>query len=179
MCLKLAKNKEFFKSSVLPNLLNLARDKVVNVRISVAFVIFKLYNQKSKSKKIIKDSTLLENEEFLKIAYLLKNDKNKNVNVIFENLNLNPFEITAEDKKISNHLFTNKMNFIQEEFDFIKNLPLDSKIKFVAVPNVNHEITIKPALEEKNKIEDIVENHIAQDNETAKLCENDKNDIII
>ena len=69
------------------------------------------------------------------MAFILKNDKNKNVSIILQNLNLEEFEIPIDYTTFSNHLFINKMNFIKEEFDFIKNLPLDSKLSYTAAPS--------------------------------------------
>ncbi len=47
MSYRLARNKEFFKTYVLFQLNYLIRDKVVNVRLSVAMVVSKLLSRKS------------------------------------------------------------------------------------------------------------------------------------
>jgi hypothetical protein len=104
----------------------------------------------------------------MRIAYILKNDKNKTVSSWLQNQTVKEFNVQEEQKVLSNHLFTNKMSFIKEEFELIRNLPLESKIKF-SPPASN-----KPIVETKN--EDSISSSNTLETETDKLVNNEIGD---
>ena len=63
------------------------------------------------------------NPEFKKIAFILKNDKNKNVNVFFQSIDLQDEKsIFINTDKNSNDLFKNDMEFLKNEFGVLNNI---------------------------------------------------------
>ncbi len=91
------------------------------------------------------DSTC-ENDDFNKLAYHLKRDKNKNVSTLFENIqNIKLVSFTEEESETSNDIFTNKMNILREEFGIVRNLPINSKLKTVEI-KVNKTNTVKTTI---------------------------------
>jgi hypothetical protein len=74
------------------------------------------------SKQILKSKTLwiLSNPIFKKIAFLLKNDSNKNVSKFFARIEANDNDVIV-DSKPSNELFTNDMGYLKEEFGILTN----------------------------------------------------------
>ena len=57
----------------------------------------------------------------------MKIDDNRNVKSLFNDIELNQSEIGFESY---NHLFTNNMNIMIDEFGIYKNLPLNSRSKY-------------------------------------------------
>ena len=86
----------------------------------------------------------------------------------FKTINLNEFQITEDQKKFSNNLFINKMNFIKEEFEFVKNLPLDSKLKYSARPS---NLGLVESEETKSK-EILGDDKVSIDSEKDNLVDN-------
>ena len=67
MCEKLMNNPDLFRSHFLPIMVDLADDKVVNVKLVLAEIVKKHIDQKGK---------LSEDEELLKLRDKLKSDPN-------------------------------------------------------------------------------------------------------
>ena len=104
------------------------------------------------------------------IAYFLKNDKNKNVNNLFQTINLKEFPIPEEQKTSSNHLFINKMSFIMEEFELTKNLPLFSKLK-----NTASNLNLGCIASNQKKSKEIISEKYDIDSEKDNFVKNDEN----
>ena len=119
MCKHIFENKEIWEKDISNLLLDLAYDKIINVRITLAKFIFKVIN-KNKFDYLKNDDTIK------KIVSILKKDKNEVSQFVdkldIENVNVD-LNINVNDKFIDN------MNFVSEEFGITKNVPLESKIK--------------------------------------------------
>lgn len=136
MCYKLARNRQFFKTYAMFQLNYLIRDKVVNVRLSVATTIAKMIT-KNKYPELVAD------DEFQRMAYILKNDKNRTVAGILATYNIKEVAFPDELKASSNHLFINKMHFIKEEFDLTRNLPLDARLKLAPMSQIKQVVEVQ------------------------------------
>ena len=119
MCKHIFENKEIWEKDISNLLLDLAYDKIINVRITLAKFIFKVIN-KNKFDYLKNDDTIK------KIVSILKKDKNEVSQFVdkldIENVNVD-LNINVNEKFIDN------MNFVSEEFGITKNVPLESKIK--------------------------------------------------
>ena len=119
MCRHLFENEEVFKENISELLLDLAYDKVPNVRIILAKFISELLNRE-------KYANLAKNETVRKIVKVLKNDKNSEViNFMAKVKNVEDIEVELE--KNVNIKFTDKMKFVSSEFGITRNVPLNSK----------------------------------------------------
>ena len=119
MCKHIFENKDVWEKDIAPLLLDLAYDKIINVRISLAKFINKVIT-KNKFDYLKNDDTIK------KIVSILKKDKEE-VSCIIEKLDI---EIINVDLNINvNGKFIDNMNFVSKEFGITKNVPLESKIK--------------------------------------------------
>ena len=121
MCRHLFENEEVFKESLSEYLLDLAYDKIPNVKIVLAKFISELLNKE-------KYAHLAKNETVRKIVKVLKNDENKEVINYMDKVN-NVEDIEVELKKNVNIKFTDNMKFVSSEFGITKNVPLQSKFQ--------------------------------------------------
>ena len=121
MCRHLFENEEVFKESLSEYLLDLAYDKIPNVKIVLAKFISELLNKE-------KYAHLAKNETVRKIVKVLKNDENKEVINYMNKVN-NVEDIEVELKKNVNIKFTDNMKFVSSEFGITKNVPLQSKFQ--------------------------------------------------
>ena len=121
MCRHLFENEEVFKENISELLLDLAYDKVPNVKIVLAKFISEILNKK-------KYEHLAKNETIRKIVKILKNDKNQEViNLIAKVKNVDDIDVEL-DKNV-NIKFTDNMEFVSKEFGITKNVPLNSVFK--------------------------------------------------
>ena len=141
MCKHIFENKDVWEKDIAPLLLDLAYDKIINVRISLAKFINKVIT-KNKFDYLKNDDTIK------KIVSILKKDKEE-VSCIIEKLDI---EIINVDLNINvNGKFIDNMNFVSEEFGITKNVPLESKIK----KNSENEIsTSTSSTNEEEKLEE-------------------------
>ena len=121
MCRHLFENEEVFKENISELLLDLAYDKVPNVKIVLARFISEILNKK-------KYGHLAKNETVRKIVKVLKNDKNVEVTNIIANIK-NVEDIEVELEKNVNIKFTDNMKFVSSEFGITRNVPLNSVFK--------------------------------------------------
>ena len=126
MCTHLFENEKIFNECIAQLLIDLAYDKVPNVKIILARLIYKLLTKE-------KYKNLKNNDTIKKIVKILKNDKNKEVvdyiNKI-KNFNydeLNNIEIDLE--KNVNYKFKDNMTFVSKEFGITRNVPLNNIFK--------------------------------------------------
>ena len=121
MCRHLFENEEVFKESISELLLDLAYDKVPNVKIILAKFICELLNKEKYAK-------LAKNETVRKIVKVLKNDKNSEVINYMAKIN-NVEDIEVDLEKNVNILFKDNMKFVSSEFGITRNVPLNSIFK--------------------------------------------------
>ena len=136
MCTDLFENKELYNNKISELLLDLAFDRVVNVRISLAKFMKKVL-KKEKNQWLKNDDTIK------KILTKLRKDKSNEVLSYIKDIN----DVTDLECDIQNvnEKFQDKMNFISEEFGITKNVPLKSV--FRSANNVTNET---PAVETPN-----------------------------
>ena len=121
MCRHLFENEEVFKENISELLLDLAYDKIPNVKI----VLAKFFEDILKKEKY---AHLAKNETVRKIVKVLKNDKNPEViNIIGKIENVEDIEVELE--KNVNIKFTDNMKFVSSEFGITRNVPLNSVFK--------------------------------------------------
>ena len=143
MCRHLFENEEVFKENISELLLDLAYDKVPNVRIILAKFISELLNRE-------KYANLAKNETVRKIVKVLKNDKNSEViNFMAKVKNVEDIEVELE--KNVNIKFTDKMKFVSSEFGITRNVPLNSKIAVKNEPSTTDSDTPGTETPEKNE----------------------------
>jgi len=121
MCRHLFENEEVFKESISELLLDLAYDKVPNVKIVLARFLEEVLKKE-------KYAHLAKNETVRKIVKVLKNDKNPEVINIVEKIQ-NVEDIEVELEKNVNVKFTDNMKFVSSEFGITRNVPLNSVFK--------------------------------------------------
>ena len=121
MCRHLFENEEVFKENISELLLDLAYDKVPNVKIVLAKFISEILNNK-------KYAHLAKNETVRKIVKVLKNDKNLEVTNLIEKIK-NVEDIEVQLEKNVNIKFTDNMKFVSSEFGITRNVPLSSVFK--------------------------------------------------
>ena len=119
MCRHLFENEEVFKECISEYLLDLAYDKVPNVKIVLAKFISELLNKE-------KYAHLAKNETVRKIVKVLKNDKNSEV-INYMNTVKNVEDIDVELDKFVNNKFNDNMKFVSSEFGITRNVPLQNK----------------------------------------------------
>ena len=121
MCRHLFENEEVFKENISELLLDLAYDKVTNVKIVLARFLEEILKKE-------KYAHLAKNETVRKIVKVLKNDKNPEVMNIMEKIQ-NVEDIEVELEKNVNIKFTDNMKFVSSEFGITRNVPLNSVFK--------------------------------------------------
>jgi serine/threonine-protein phosphatase 4 regulatory subunit 1 len=126
MCTNIFEDREICEKYIINYLIKLCNDKVVNVRISLSKVLSKIFKKNELN-------WVWQNEDLVKIAYKLKLDANKNVNILWTDIAVPQADPILES---FNHLFTNNMNILIDEFGIYKNLPLNSRSKY-AVNDTN------------------------------------------
>ena len=118
MCKHLFENEEVFKAYIADLLLDLAYDKITNVRIKLAEFIRDLTGKE-------KYANLKKNETIRKIVKILKNDDSEEVKTIINKIT-DVEDIEVELKKEVNNKFRDIMKFVSDEFGITKNVPLHS-----------------------------------------------------
>ncbi len=142
MCKHIFENKEVWEKNISNLLLDLAYDKIINVRITLAKFICKIINKN-------KYDYLKNDETIKKIVSILRKDKLE-VSQIIDKLDIENVNV---DLNINvNEKFTDKMNFVSEEFGITKNVPLESKIKtnLLNSNEINTNISTPGKKEEEN-----------------------------
>ena len=119
MCKHLFENEEVFKTYIADLLLDLAYDKITNVRIILAQFICGLIKKK-------KYANLKKNETIRKIIKILKSDKSEEIKSLIKDVT-DVEDIEVELNKEVNHKFKDLMKFVSSEFGITKNVPLYSK----------------------------------------------------
>ena len=141
MCKHLFENDEVFKKYIADLLLDLAYDKITNVRIILAEFITQLIKKE-------KYAHLKKNETIRKIIKVLKNDKNEEIKNFIKDVT-DVEDIEVEPSKEVNHKFKDNMKFVSLEFGITKNVPLESV--FMEKKPVNKE-TPRPIEEKQESI---------------------------
>jgi len=140
-------NEELVISTILKYIKMLAFDRVVNVRVTLSKVMSELF--KNKSIRLfylyyLDRPWIFQNTELIKIANMLKNDENKNVSVLFINIDNFGSALFSEDEYFDpNSFFTNKMIVLKDEFGINRNLPINSKINLKHNPLIVNKSTSK------------------------------------
>ena len=155
MCRHLFENEEVFKECISELLLDLAYDKVPNVKIILAKFICELLNNEKYAK-------LAKNETVRKIVKVLKNDKNLEVINYMAKIN-NVEDIEVELEKNVNIKFRDNMKFVSSEFGITRNVPLNSTFK-------DSKFTEKKEAEEP----EIKENEETKQSENEEKKENEE-----
>ena len=119
MCKHLFEDEEVFNANIADLLLDLAYDKIENVKIILAQFLCDLMKKE-------KYAYITKNETVRKIVKVLKNDKTPEVKDIIKNIN-NVEDIEVELNKEVNQKFKDNMKFVSSEFGITKNVPLNSK----------------------------------------------------
>ena len=163
MCRHLFENEEVFKESISELLLDLAYDKVPNVKIILAKFICELLNKEKYAK-------LAKNETIRKIVKVLKNDKNSEVINYMAKIN-NVEDIEVELEKNVNIKFKDNMKFVSSEFGITRNVPLNSAFKEskftdkkeTEEPEINENEETKQSENEEKKENEEKENSIKEE----------------
>ena len=171
MCRHLFENEEVFKESISELLLDLAYDKVTNVKIVLAKFISEILNKK-------KYGHLSKNETVRKIVKVLKNDKNSEVKDLISKIK-NVEDIEVELEKNVNIKFTDNMKFVSSEFGITRNVPLNSTFKESKFSETKQETnepgTKEPETKEIEKNEpEVAKSEEKKDNQETK--ENTQNE---
>ena len=146
----------------------LSKDRIVNVRITLAKVISKEILKKGKFKFFLifiinnlGNPWILKNGNMITILKNLINDKSKGVKAYFNDLSEEQIktinEAESKDIDISDVKFDSKMTILKETFGISRNLPLNSSIKRENLIDVKKEIEIKQK-EKESEIKQIEEN---------------------
>lgn len=174
MCTHLFENKKIFEENISELLIDLAYDRVPNVKIVLAKFINKILTKE-------KYKHLKDNDTVKKIVKILKNDKNKEVLNYIENIQCleGIDDVDIEMEKNVNGKFKDNMNFLSKEFGITKNVPLNSVFKESKFQNdINKQTTNEDKKEENinNEIkeEETQKKDIKEDNkgEESKKEEN-------
>ena len=161
MCRHLFENEEVFKECISELLLDLAYDKVPNVKIILAKFISDLVNKE-------KYTHLKKNETVRKIVKVLKNDKNREV-VNYMSKIKDVEDIEVELEKNVNMKFTDNMKFVSSEFGITRNVPLNALFKtekFEDKPQTKEPETKEGETPEAIKTEEKKEEDKKEENKT-------------
>jgi serine/threonine-protein phosphatase 4 regulatory subunit 1 len=174
MCKHLFENEEVFKAYIADLLLDLAYDKITNVRIKLAEFIRDLTGKE-------KYANLKKNETIRKIVKILKNDDSEEVKTIINKIT-DVEDIEVELKKEVNNKFRDIMKFVSDEFGITKNVPLHSIFQDKKEKPETQE-TLKgetPTPQQEVKKEEKNENNINENKEEGESAqapkEEDKNE---
>ena len=143
MCKHLFENEEVFKANIADLLLDLAYDKILNVRIILAQFLCDLMKKE-------KYAYLKKNETVRKIMTILKDDKTEeiqNIIKVIEDIE----DIDVELNKEVNQKFIDNMKFVSSEFGITRNVPLNSKIAVKNEPSTTDSDTPGTETPEKNE----------------------------
>jgi hypothetical protein len=153
MCKHLFENEEVFKANIADLLLDLAYDKIVNVRIILAQFLCNLFKKE-------KYAELKKNETVRKIIKIFKNDKNEEIQNIIKDIN-DVEDIEVELTKEVNQKFKDNMKFVSSEFGITRNVPLNSKVlvrtETTETPSNNEESNKSAETETTNTTEEKTE----------------------
>ena len=116
----LFENEEVFKENIADLLVDLAYDKIDNVKIILAQFLCDLLKKE-------KYAYIAKIEAVRKIVKILKNSKIEEVQNIVKNIK-DVEDIEVELNKEVNHKFRDIMKFVSSEFGITKNVPLLSKV---------------------------------------------------
>ena len=153
MCKNIFENKDVWEKDISNLLLDLAYDKIINVRISIAKFISKII-LKGKFNYLKNDDTIK------KIVSILRKDKDEVSNIV---KNLDVENVSVELGVKVNEKFVDNMEFVSKEFGITNNVPLNSKVNFNKKDNdseiptstgTTDNITIQDKKEEEKKEED-------------------------
>ena len=153
MCKNIFENKDVWEKDISNLLLDLAYDKIINVRISLAKFISKII-LKGKFNYLKNDDTIK------KIVSILRKDKDEVSNIV---KNLDVENVSVELGVKVNEKFVDNMEFVSKEFGITNNVPLNSKVNFNKKDNdseiptstgTTDNITIQDKKEEEKKEED-------------------------
>ena len=169
MCRHLFDNEEVFKENISELLLDLAYDKVPNVKIVLAKFISELLNKE-------KYAHLAKNETVRKIVKVLKNDKNREV-IYYMGKIKNVEDIDVELEKNVNIKFTDNMKFVSSEFGITRNVPLNSVFKTIKFSDIQEtKESDKNETKEENVESKEVEQNENLDGATSQNNQEDKNE---
>ena len=127
MCTDLVSNKDLYDDKVSDLLLDLAFDRVINVRIALAKFIKKILKKEN-------NAWLKKDETMRKIVSKLRTDKSTEIKNYLKDIT-DVEDIQFNEIANVNEKFTDNMSFISDEFGITKNVPLKSKIKPVSTPS--------------------------------------------
>ena len=170
MCKHFFDDIEVFNENTSELLLDLAYDKIDNVRVILIQYIHDLI-KKEKYKHLSK------NETIRKIVTVLRNDQLQDIKDILVDMD-EVENIEVELTKEVNQKFTDNMNFVSNEFGITRNVPLNAKImerKNEESPETKEEKGETESKIENNEEEEkknIEENKIEEDNKNDKTEEN-------
>ena len=170
MCKHFFDDIEVFNENISELLLDLAYDKIDNVRVILIQYIHDLI-KKEKYKHLSK------NETIRKIVTVLRNDQLQDIKDILVDMD-EVENIEVELTKEVNQKFTDNMNFVSNEFGITRNVPLNAKImerKNEESPETKEEKGETESKIENNEEEEkknIEENKIEEDNKNDKTEEN-------
>ena len=162
MCKHIFEKKDVWEKDISPLLVDLAYDKIINVRISLAKFIYKVIN-KNKYDYLKNDNTIK------KIYSILKKEDNNEISSIINLLNI---ETVNVDLNINvNDKFTDNMSFVSNEFGITRNVPLESKIK----KNINEISPSSNLVDENDKLEEGSPIPIEEDKKEKDTNKNEEN----
>ena len=127
MCTDLVSNQDLYDDRVSDLLLDLAFDRVINVRIALAKFIKKILKKEN-------NAWLKKDETMRKIVSKLRTDKSTEIKNYLKDIT-DVEDIQFNEIANVNEKFTDNMSFISDEFGITKNVPLKSKIKPVSTPS--------------------------------------------
>ena len=127
MCTDLVSNQDLYDDRVSDLLLDLAFDRVINVRIALAKFIKKILKKEN-------NAWLKKDETMRKIVSKLRTDKSTEIKNYLKDIT-DVEDIQFNEIANVNEKFIDNMSFISDEFGITKNVPLKSKIKPVSTPS--------------------------------------------
>ena len=133
MCTDLVSNQDLYDDKVSDLLLDLAFDRVINVRIALAKFIKKILKKEN-------NAWLKKDETMRKIVSKLRTEKSTEIKNYLKDIT-DVEDIQFNEIANVNEKFIDNMSFISDEFGITKNVPLKSKIKPIAASTPSGETT--------------------------------------
>jgi hypothetical protein len=170
MCKHLFESEELYKNYIAPLLLDLAYDKIVNVRISLSKFIEKIIKKN-------KFNYLKNDETMRKIVTILRKDTNNEVNSYMKDLN----DIKDIDVQLGvyvNDKFIDIMKYVSDEFGITRNVPLESIVRETSNSikvNKDEVTNDENIISTKNNNNDINNGNVLVDNPVIPLQNNINN----
>ena len=170
MCKHLFESEELYKNYIAPLLLDLAYDKIINVRISLSKFIEKIIKKN-------KFNYLKNDETMRKIVTILRKDTNNEVNSYMKDLN----DIKDIDVQLGvyvNDKFIDIMKYVSDEFGITKNVPLESIVRETSNSikvNKDEVTNDENIISTKNNNNDINNGNVLVDNPVIPLQNNINN----